>query len=55
MRTCDDWARARVSTPFAHGPPLCVTGVTLYTLVTGRLPFRSDDPVEMFDLIREAK
>ncbi|KWU42126.1 kinase-like protein, partial [Rhodotorula sp. JG-1b] len=33
----------------------CGIGVTLYTLVTGRLPFRSDDPVEMFERIREGK
>ncbi|BGP46731.1 hypothetical protein JCM10450v2_002579 [Rhodotorula kratochvilovae] len=29
------------------------SGVTLYTLVTGKLPFQASDPVEMFRQIRE--
>ena len=52
VRTC---ARPLSLTCFTHGSQFCGIGVTLYTLVTGRLPFRSDDPVEMFERIREGK
>lgn len=57
---CDVWSLGEAtlvtgSEATASGRPLMPpsTGVTLYTLVTGRLPFLSNDPVEMFDQIRE--